>query len=119
GARFSARWRPTIKTMFSFAAAYERQNDTPAMGSDARTSRLLRIGPRFEWQWHQRAMLFVEAWHDRNAGASAFSTYRNNVVRVGVVIHLGNRWEPPVDFFWRTECLPPHYIEALACQSPD
>jgi len=119
GARFSVRWRPTVKTMFSFAAAYERQNDTPAVGNDARTSRLLRIGPRFEWRWHRRAMLFVDAWHDRNMGASAFSRYRNTVVRIGVVIQLDNRWEPPVDFFWRPECQPPHYIEAMACQSFD
>lgn len=116
GGRVSWRWHPTVKTMFSLAAAYETQVDTPIAGNTSRKSRLWRWGPRFEWEAHRGVRLFVDAWQDRNAGASAGNSFRNTVVRAGVVISLDNHWQPPPGMLWHRECDPPRYIEALVCQ---
>lgn len=116
GGRVSWRWHPTVKTMLSLAASYEEQVDTPIAGSTTRKSRLLRFGPRFEWQIHRRIRLFVDGWHDRTTGSTASNSYRNTVVRAGLVISLDNHWQPPPGMLWHSECDPPRYIEALACQ---
>lgn len=117
GGRLSWRWHPTVKTMFSLAVAYEHQDDTAIAGFDDRKSRLLRLGPRFEWQPVRSLRLFVDAWHDRTRGSYDGNSFRNNVVRVGLVFSLDNHWKPPHGMMWFQECDPPRYIEAWACQS--
>lgn len=115
GGRLSWRWQPTVKTMVSLAVAYERQEDTPVPGFEARQSRLLRFGPRFEWQPTRSLRVFVDAWHDRTQGSHAGNSFRNNVARVGVIFSLDNHWAPPQGLLWYRECDPPRYIEASVC----
>ncbi len=115
GGGLTVRWHPTVKTMFSFAVDYEHQRNTPVPGATASDSRLLRFGPRFEWNFHRSIQLFVDGWHDRNTGGTAGSSYRNTTVRIGLVIKLDNNWKPPYGRMWHSECDPPRYIEAFVC----
>ncbi len=116
GARLSARWQATEKTMVSFNVVYEKLRDTMALGTPEVRRAALRFGPRVEWAVDRNITVVLDGWHDATRSASPFGSFRDNIVRLGIVFSHNNSDAPrPRQMRWHAECDPPKYVESSLC----
>lgn len=115
GARASVRWTHSPKLRASFSIVGENQRDTLATGESGGRYRMLRLGPRIEWDAMTNVTLALDGWHDRRTGRGGNAGYRDNVIRFSITLRHDNGNSAVARSIWHAECEPPKYIESWFC----
>lgn len=89
GVGLTANWEASPKLAFSLKASYETQEDTRLDNSRV-SSPLVRFGPRLTWRAHPNLDVILDGYHVRKSGTDSWNRYRQNVVRLGLVIYTGS-----------------------------
>lgn len=113
GIGLTARWQATPKLGVALSGAYERQQDT-RLGDGQANSTRLRLGPRLVWKANRNVSVILDGYHARKRGDLPSNNYRQNVVRLGVMLQTDNGNEGLAQRLNPTRCGWTH-IETALC----
>lgn len=86
GVGINAKWDATPKLALSLRASYEDQEDT-RLDAQKVTSPRMQLGTRLSWQASPNLNVILDGFHSRKSGDQPWNRYRQNIVRLGIVLY--------------------------------
>lgn len=87
GGGVAINWQMSPKTALGLQGSYETLRDRIAGQADQLSTRT-QYGMRFTWQAWKGGALVLDGYRSQERGDESWNRYRQNVVRVGIVVYL-------------------------------